>query len=91
MILNLSPEQFLAVYNSVSINPSLTAQEVRSKMDIVLLEALSSIDDSKNQSKFSYWAKQENEKISGLETELKSIKVSTIVDPFENKLSSTGA
>ena len=75
MKLSLSPEQFLAVYTSVVMNPSLTAQEVKSKMDVVLLDALSSIDDTQNQSRFSHWAKQEEDKITTLQQELKSINI----------------
>lgn len=89
MNLNLNPEQFLAVYTSVALNQSLTAQEVKSKMDVILLDALGSIDDSKNQTKFSHWAKRENEKISGLKNELKSIKIPPI-DPFDNQPIDTG-
>jgi len=89
MNLSLSPEQFLAVYTSVTVDQSLTAQEVKSKMEVVILEALGLIDDSKNQSKFSYWAKQENQKISGLQSELKSIKHAH-VDLFDNNPVDTG-
>jgi len=74
MNLSLSPEQFLAVYYSVSVNNSLTAQEVKAKMDTQLLDALSLIDDSKNQSKFSTWMKKEKEKVNTLEKELETIK-----------------
>jgi len=76
MILSLNPQQFLAVYNSVTINSSLTSQEVKSKMELILLDALSQIDDSKNQNKFDHWIKQEKEKVSSLENELKMIKLS---------------
>lgn len=89
MNLNLNPEQFLAVYTSVVLNQTLTAQEVKSKMDVILLGALGSIDDSKNQTKFSHWAKQESEKISGLKDELKSIKV-PLIDLFDNTPIDTG-
>lgn len=75
MILNLNAEQFLAVYNCIIATSSLTAQEVKSKMDLILLEALSSIDDSKNQSKFDNWMKQEKNKVESLKTELKAINV----------------
>jgi hypothetical protein len=78
MKLTLSPEQFLAVYNCVTVNQGLTAQEVKSKMDLVLLDALSSIDEVQNQSKFSHWAKQEEDKISNLQHELKTISKSSI-------------
>lgn len=75
MNLNLNPEQFLAVYNCITMSSSLTAQEVKSKMDLILLGVLSSIDDSKNQYKFDNWLKQEKEKVEGLKTELKDLKI----------------
>jgi hypothetical protein len=74
MNLNLNPEQFLAIYNSLRDNSSITSQEVKSKMDLILLNALSAIDDSKNQSKFGSWMKQEKERVEILESELKSIR-----------------
>ena len=74
MILSLNPEQFLAIYNSVNTNSSLTAQEIKSKMDLILLDALSLINDSKNQSRLDNWMKQEKEKVENLESELKSIR-----------------
>ena len=74
MILSLNPEQFLAIYNSVNTNSSLTAQEIKSKMDLILLNALSLINDSKNQSRLDNWMKQEKEKVENLESELKSIR-----------------
>jgi len=40
----------------------------------MLLDALSIVDDSKNQNKFGNWIKQEKEKVEGLQTELKSIR-----------------
>lgn len=82
MILSLNPEQFLTVYYSVSLNSSLTAQEIKAKMDTQLLDALSFVDDSKNQSKFSTWVKFEKEKLDTLEKELKTIKTKNNV--FEN-------
>ena len=74
MILSLNPEQFLARYNRVNTNSSLTAQEIKSKMDLILLNALSLINDSKNQSRLDNWMKQEKEKVENLESELKSIR-----------------
>lgn len=84
MILNLNSEQFLAVYNSIASSQSLTAQEVKSKMDLVLLDALASTDDTKNQSRFDHWMKQEKERVEGLKTELKAITSSVSDDglPF---------
>ncbi len=82
MILDLNPEQFLLVYNHVSSNLSSPAQELKMKMESPLLEALSSIDDTKNQSRFSSWMKQEKEKVVHLENDLKNIKAhSPIVIP----------
>ena len=77
MNLNLNSEQFLAVYNCINTTSSLTAQEVKSKMNLILLDALSIIDDTKNQSKFDHWMKQEKEKVEGLKVELKDLKIST--------------
>jgi len=73
MNLNLNPEQFLAIYDSLKDNSSIS-QELKSKMHLILLSALSAIDDSKNQSKFGNWMKQEKEKVEILESELKSIR-----------------
>lgn len=75
MILNLNPEQFLLVYSRILDNSNLTAQELKSKMDIVMLEALSSIDAAKNQSRFSTWMKQEKERVVHMESELENIKI----------------
>ena len=81
MKLNLSPEQFLIVYNGVTNNSSLTAQEVKTKMDSQLIEALSLIDDSSNQSKFTSWMKQEKTKVSSLNEELKTLKLNQDQQP----------
>jgi len=74
VILSLNAEQFLLVYNKVSDNPAPSAQELKNKMDTILLDALSLIEDSKNQTKFSSWIKQEQERITFLNSELKIIK-----------------
>lgn len=74
MILNLNPEQFLLVYNYVSNSPNSIAQELKTKMDLTLLEVLSSIDDKKAQFSFLNWLKQEKEKIRHMENELEIIK-----------------
>jgi hypothetical protein len=50
-------------------------------MDIVLLEALSSIDDAKNQSRFSTWMKQEKERVVHMKSELENIKINQKVVP----------
>ena len=81
MVLNLNPQQFLAVYNSLTIDTSLTAKEVKSKMDLVLIEALSSVDDSKSQLKFNSWTKQEEKKVEALKTELASISLPSVSHP----------
>lgn len=78
MNLNLSPNQFLAMYGMVLKECSPEAIELRIKMEAVLLDALSMIDDAKNQDKFVHWIKKEEEKVSALATDLKSIKV---IDP----------
>jgi len=87
MILSLNPQQFLAVYNSVATNSSLTSQEVKSKMELILLDALSQIDDSKNQNKFDNWIKREKEKVHVLQSELKTLNSSVSDDglPFPPK------
>jgi len=88
MNITLSPEQFLTVYNAVITNPSLEAQEVKNKMDSVIIEALSTIDDSQNHSKFSHWIKKEKEKVVAMEVELKSIKDTPTIStqPFDDGL-----
>jgi len=87
MILSLNPQQFLAVYNCVTINSSVTLQEVKSKMELILLDALSQIDDSKNQNKFDNWIKREKEKVQVLQSELKTLNSSVCDDglPFPPK------
>jgi len=74
MNVQLNPEQFLAVYNSITSIASIEAKEVKIKMESVILEALTIIDDSSNQSKFSHWMKKEKEKLNALEDQLKLIK-----------------
>lgn len=74
MILNLNAEQFLLVYNRILDNPAPPAQELKNKMDALLLDALSSIEETKNQTKFSSWVKQEQERVAFLKSELKTIK-----------------
>lgn len=74
MNISLSPEQFIAVYNSIIVNPSREAYEVRSKMQSIILDALSTIDDSTNHNKFSHWMKKEQERLTDLQNELNSIK-----------------
>lgn len=73
MILNLNAEQFLLVYNKISTDPIPPALELKNKMEILLLDALSSIEDAKNQAKLSNWIKQERDRVTSLENELKSI------------------
>jgi hypothetical protein len=73
MNLNLTPQQFLAIYDSLS-SDATSSKEVKHKMNSMLLDALSIVDDSKNQNKFGNWIKQEKEKVEGLQTELKSIR-----------------
>jgi len=74
MILNLNAEQFLFVYNRILDNPTQPAQELKNKMDALLLDALSSVEETKNQTKFSSWVKQEQERVASLKSELKTIK-----------------
>jgi len=78
MNIQLNPEQFLAVYSSLLTNASIEAKEIKSKMDSVLLDALSTIDDSTNQNKFAHWMKKEKEKVTALNDELQTIKNSTV-------------
>lgn len=73
MILNLSAEQFLLVYNKVLADPTQPALDLKNKMDSLLLDVLSSIEDAKNKTKFSTWIKQEQDRVSSLKDELKSI------------------
>ena len=77
MNIQLSPEQFLTVYSSLLTNTSIEAKEIKNKMDSVLLDALSTIDDATNQSKFTHWMKKEKERVTAMNDELQSIKKST--------------
>lgn len=87
MNLNLSPSQFLVMYGMVLKDSSPEALEIRAKMESVLLEALSTIDDAKNQDKFVHWIKKEEEKVSALTNELKSIKE---IDPSTKSKKKSG-
>jgi NAD-specific glutamate dehydrogenase len=73
MILNLNAEQFLLIYNKLLTDPAQSAHDLKNKMDILLLDLLSSMEDAKNQAKFSSWIKQEQDRISSLKSELKVI------------------
>ena len=44
-------------------------------MDLVLIEALSNVDDSNNQLRFNTWTKQEEKKVEALKTELAAINL----------------
>lgn len=74
MNLNLNSDQFLLVYNFVTSNVTSEAKELKAKMDLIIHEALSKLEESKNQSKFPQWLKKEQEKIFMLSDELKSMK-----------------
>ena len=84
MNLTLSPEQFLVIYNCMSTSPSITAQEIKLKMDVILLDSLSVVYDSKNRSKYLQWIKQEHEKISTLQSELKVVMLSMLPDDAQH-------
>ena len=93
MNINLNPEQLLTVYNSLISSSTAEAQEVRNKLEAMILEALSNLDDSNNANKFSHWFKKEKQRVEALETELKSIKepgadkfVHHLNDPYDNEI-----
>lgn len=70
----LNPEQFLKIYTTLVINQSIEMVEVKNKMESIILEALSTINNSNNQLKFFHWIEKEKEKIVELENKLKLIK-----------------
>jgi hypothetical protein len=89
MNLYLTPEQFLALYNSLGVHlssadpetPGWTGvEEIRKKMEESLLDLLTSANDTKNKKTFVKWLDQEKERIHQLEDDLTSIKVSTSKD-----------
>lgn len=73
MNINLSPAQFLTVYNCLSDLKTLEAQEIKNKMNAVLVDALSSIDDVDSHNKFNHWFKKEKEKVNTLQEQLNTI------------------
>lgn len=76
MNISLNPEQFLTLYRSIATDEAPAAKEVKDKMDSILLEALRTVDDASNATKFSAWIKQEKEKVLELEDKLKSMNFS---------------
>ena len=74
MNVTLNPTQFLTVYDLLTKCSLPDAKEVKSKMDLIILEALTTADSVKNDVRFTHWKKQEIEKIDALKNELKSIK-----------------
>jgi len=75
MNLNLTPSQFLVIYNMVVRNPGVEAKEIQIKMEGALLEILSETEDGMKQNKFEHWMKGEKEKVASLQDELKSINL----------------
>lgn len=75
MNLNLNAEQFVELYSVLVDGHNPALQDLKSKMKLSLIETLSVIDESNNQSKFPYWFKKEKEKVEVMENQLKMINV----------------
>jgi len=82
MNLRLDPNQFLALYNALSIQLSSTdsdvpgwegVEEVKKRMEEIILDSLTAAEFSKVQPQFSKWADKEQQRIHQLEEDLKTI------------------
>jgi hypothetical protein len=83
MNLQLTPEQFLALYNSLGVHlssadpetPGWTGvEEIRKKMEESILDLLSAATEEKNKKAYVRWIEHEQERISQLENDLNIIK-----------------
>jgi len=84
MKLDLTPEQFLALYDALSYQVNSTesdtpgwngVNEIRLQMNQSILESLRSANVVQNQPKFVAWAEKEQQKIDKLKDDLNSLKV----------------
>lgn len=90
-ILNLTPEQFLALYNSLSYHLDSSSPEdhpgwaevdkIRETMAGSIIESLRRYDSTQNMTKYEAWANREKEKIEGLKQELQTLKVHNVSEP----------
>jgi hypothetical protein len=83
MKLDLSPEQFLALYDALSYQLNSTdsdtlgwnnVNDIKVKMEDSILESLRSTNIVQNQSKFSVWAEKEQRKIEELQDDLENVQ-----------------
>jgi hypothetical protein len=86
MNLRLDPNQFLALYNALSIQLSSTdsdvpgwegVEEVKKRMEEIILDSLTATEVSKAQPHFSKWADKEQQRIHQLEEDLKTISLNS--------------
>ena len=75
MILQLSPQELLALYKAALSSKELSASsEVTAKIENILLDSLEESWQKNLTTGFDKWVKSEKNKIQGLEDELKKIK-----------------
>jgi hypothetical protein len=87
MKLDLTPEQFLALYDALSYQVNSTesdtpgwngVNEIRLQMNQSILESLRSANVVQNQPKFVAWAEKEQQKIDQLKDDLKTLQIHRI-------------
>lgn len=86
MNLQLNPEQALALYELIVATTSSSPKsdfsdklnEVKSKLQTSVVEALDAIYSASNKDKFCTWIKQEQDKISQLNSQLEKLKTSAM-------------
>lgn len=85
MNLELNPEQALAIYELI-IAATLNApkkdfvvrlEEVKCKLQLIMTDALCAAYSSSNKDKFNSWIKNEQDKISKLNSQLEKLKCSS--------------
>jgi uncharacterized iron-regulated protein len=84
MKVDLTPEQFLALYDALSYQINSTdpdtpgwngVNEIRLQLNESILKSLHSVNVVQNQPKFVAWAEKEQQKIDKLKDDLNSLKV----------------
>ena len=90
MNLNLTPQQFLALYNSLSYQLDSTSSDtpgwgpvnqIRNAMNDVILDSLTSSETSRVQEKYGVWLEREQNKINHLKKELEDLKIHRVPEP----------
>lgn len=91
MNLSLTPEQFLALYNSLSYHLDSSSPEdhigwsevnkIRDLMSESIVESLRRFDSTQNMLKYEAWASREQSRIESLKNELQNLKVHNVSEP----------